>query len=216
MKSMKLIEAIQAGDLACVRERISAGADLSEMDENGCFTALGHAAYLGRTEMVRALLEAGVAPDEDLADAPPLAAAALGGKVEAARILVNAGATLDSPDEAGMTPLIHAARVGHLVLVRYLVEAGANLHHRAFSSRYEPRKNAFDYSVDEGFTEVAVYLLERGARFKPEDYMDGSGTVPQNASDVIELARRNWAAKHTAEGVPILTGAFWENLRMIP
>jgi ankyrin repeat protein len=199
MKPMTLLEAIQAGDLAYVRERIGAGANLSEMDENACFTALGHAAYLGRTEIVRALLDAGVLPDENLAYASALAAAALGGKIEAACILVDAGATLDSADETGMTPLIHAARGGHIVVVRYLVEAGANLHHRDFSSRYAPRKNALDYSVDEGFPEIAVYLLERGARFEPEDYMDGSGAVPKNASDIIELARRTWAAKHSGD-----------------
>lgn len=129
----------------------------------------------------------------------PLGAAALGGQVGAARILVEAGATLDLADETGMTPLIHAARVGQLAVVRFLVEAGADLQHRDIPDHVHA-KSALDYAVDEGFPEVARYLLESGARFEPEVYLDESGATPNHASNLIDIAHRNRAAKRLQDG----------------
>jgi ankyrin repeat protein len=197
MKSSPFFQAIEAGDVKRVRELITAGVDLSETDENGCFTALGQAAYLGHTTIVRLLLDAGAAADGESATASALGAAALGGQVEAADILVKRGARLDLADEVGLTPLMHAARVGQLAVVRYLVESGADLHQCEGQSRYGQRLTALDYAVLEGFPEVAEYLLERGAHFEPDDYVDESGAGPKNASDLVELANTKRARRHS-------------------
>ena len=200
MKSNPLFQAIDAGDLERVRTLIAAGADLSETDDHGCFTALCQAAYLGRTTIVRLLLDAGAAADEESATARALGAAALGGQVEAADILVKRGASLDLPDEVGLTPLMHAARVGQLAVVRYLVESGADVDQcDRPSSRYEQPQSALDYAVQEGFPEIAEYLLERGAHFVPEDGGDEFSAAPKNVSGngLIELARKNRARKHS-------------------
>jgi ankyrin repeat protein len=196
MKSSPLFQAIEAGDPERMRALIAAGANLAETDEDGCFTALGQAAYLGRSAIVRLLLDAGAAADEKSATATALGAAALGGQVEAAEILVRQGASLDSADEVGLTPLMHAAHVGQLAVVRYLVESGADMDQRHRWTRYGQQPSALDYAVQEGFPEIAEYLLERGAHFQPDDYPGECGAAPPTASGLIELARKNRARKH--------------------
>jgi ankyrin repeat protein len=187
---MPLFEAIRAGDSGRLRELIAAGADLRGADERGCFTALGEAAYLGRVDMVRRLLEAGV-PADDSAHECALGAAALGGQVEAARALIEAGASVDGAGESGLTPLMNAARVGQLEVVRYLVGVGVDLRRRYHASRWEPGRDALDFAVKEGHPEVAMYLLRRGASFEAEDYRDEGGRTPRSARELVELAGRN-------------------------
>lgn len=196
---MRFLHAIEAGDIARVRELIASGADLNEADDDGCFTALGLAAYHGRIEILRELLDAGVPPDS-AAGACALAGAALGGQLESARILIEAGASLNHRDETGMTPLMNAARVGQLPAVRYLVEQGADLECRDDSGgRYAQWKSALDYAIDEGYPDIAELLLARGARFDPEYYEDESGAMPSSAGDLIELARRCRTEKESRE-----------------
>ncbi len=189
-KSMPILEVIRAGDLEGLLNLIVAGADLREEDEDGCFTALGEAAYHGRVEMVRLLLGAGVSPD-DSAHECALGAAALGGQVETARLLIESGASLEGAGESGLTPLMNAARVGHLEAVRYLVGVGADFEQRYQESRWPPSRSALDFAVECGHVEVAMYLLERGARFEGEDYQDENGRMLKSPADLVELARRN-------------------------
>jgi hypothetical protein len=76
-------------------------------------------------------------------------------------------------------------------MVRYLVEAGAKLDQRSCESRWRPSRGALDFAVEEGHVDVAMYLLERGARFDPEDSQEEDGRMPKSPADLIELARRH-------------------------
>jgi ankyrin repeat protein len=187
---MPLFGAIRDGDSYRLRELIAAGANLRDEDEHGCFTALGEAAYLGRDDMVRLLLEAG-APADDSAHECALGAAALGGQVDAARALIEAGASIDGKSGSGLTPLMNAARMGRLEMVQYLVGAGADVRRRYHESRWEPSRSALDFAVENGYAEVAAYLLDHGALFRAEDYHDRSGREPRSPCELVELARRN-------------------------
>jgi ankyrin repeat protein len=176
---MPLFAAVRDGDSKRLRELIAAGTDLRGEDEHGCITALGDAAYLGRDEMVRLLLEAGVP------------AAALGGQVDAARALIEAGASIDGTSGSGLTPLMNAARMGRLDMVHFLVGVGADVRRRYYESRWEPSRSALDFAVENGYAEVAAYLMDHAACFRAEDYRDGSGWEPRSPCELVELARRN-------------------------
>jgi ankyrin repeat protein len=59
--------------------------------------------------------------------APPLLGAAVSGKVEAIRYLLDCGVDVEQRDKWGNTPLIEAAYEGHLEAVRYLLDSGAKV-----------------------------------------------------------------------------------------
>lgn len=57
----------------------------------------------------------------------PLLAAVRMGCLEAVRLLVGAGAGLETTGKVGNTPISCAARAGHLDIVRFLAESGADV-----------------------------------------------------------------------------------------
>ena len=57
----------------------------------------------------------------------PLHAAAVRGRVDVARLLVDCGAVVDAPDDRGRTPLMRAAEHGNVPVVDLLAGAGARL-----------------------------------------------------------------------------------------
>jgi ankyrin repeat protein len=57
----------------------------------------------------------------------PLMLAAIGNKVETARVLLENGASRDVADHHDLTALAYAAREGHIEFVRLLIEKGVNL-----------------------------------------------------------------------------------------
>jgi hypothetical protein len=82
------------------------------------------AAYKGRTEVLRLLLENGVKPTGDNADA--LVFASMHCNDDAAALLVQGGADLDHKSDDGSTALIVAARNGCGNIVHLLLERGAD------------------------------------------------------------------------------------------
>jgi serine/threonine-protein phosphatase 6 regulatory ankyrin repeat subunit B len=113
------------------------------------------------------------APDEDF---PPLNCAAKVGSVEAACLLVEAGARLN-PVYEGETPLMTAVRLSNSRLVRLLLLAGAVLIRVEFAARYARSPDALLPFIDNGDRDRALLeaiaagraenvalLLERGAR----------------------------------------------------
>lgn len=86
---------------------------------------LGKAAYFGKTEMVRYLLNAGADPDmSNLWGATPLAWAAHSGDVESTRLLLERGACPDPALPSGLTlwPLRYAAERGHIEVAKLILD----------------------------------------------------------------------------------------------
>ena len=124
-----LWDAAKGGDVAALRQALSAGADVDAIDTrtnpNGR-RALNWAAWHNHVEIIEELLRHGADVDGvNHTGFTPLHHAAESGAPEAARVLIEAGADVNLPSLAGETPLQRARREGHHDVVRLLEAAGA-------------------------------------------------------------------------------------------
>lgn len=156
------LEKVAAGDVERVKLFLEAGIDPSVRSSLGR-TALWVATERRQLEVVKALLQGGVKPDEK--NAPSVD----GGKsivfeavdsesTELLRILVEAGADARSGNDYEVTPLAEAARTGRLEMCKILLKAGADPNAAAagFPLMYGP--------VNENHLEVVRLLIESGAK----------------------------------------------------
>ena len=114
-------------------------------DENAHFS-LACAARHGGNEVVKYLLDAGVAPDHpDEEDRTQLTISAICGDFEVAVMLLDKGACVDHVDKYGKTPLMWAA-ANHPEVAELLLSRGASLH-----KADRKGKNAVDYATAEEY-----------------------------------------------------------------
>lgn len=126
----ELMKAVKQNDAAAVGELIRRGANVNEPDASQDFPLI-IAAYQGRTQIVKLLLEAGA--DVSVVDpgmkATALHAAAYAGQAAAARLLIQHGIDIDKQGpHNGYTALHDAVWQNHAEVVQVLLEAGANVH----------------------------------------------------------------------------------------
>ena len=125
-------------------------------------TPICWAAYKGKPEVMKILLEAGANPDAaDGNQNFPLHWAATRGFKSIAKLLIDSGADLDKTDKHGQTPLYWAARIGHTDIVRILLNAGADLNKRNIWG-----ESPLDGPVSIGDMDVALLLINAGAKPK--------------------------------------------------
>jgi ankyrin repeat protein len=129
------------------------------------FTALHLAAFFGKPEIARALLDAGAPVDayttNDLAN-QPLHAAAAGRHLEVCRLLLAAGADVNATQHGGYTPLHEAAQHGDIEMVELFLSAGAD------PTAHEPEGTPADMADAAGHQDVARRLREvEAARVGP-------------------------------------------------
>jgi ankyrin repeat protein len=128
---LDVFDAAALGRVERLRELLDADSELvHELSDDG-FTPLHLACFGAAAEAVRLLVERG-APLERLAEAPfarvrPLGTAVFAGNVDAARILLDAGADPNGTDSAEHRPLQTAEARGNEELVSLLRERGATL-----------------------------------------------------------------------------------------
>ena len=116
---------------------------------------------------LRALLAVPLPPDErdgvyegDTA----LHLAAQLGNVEAVRLLLEAGATVDAEGLLNRTPLHDAASGGHVEVAQLLLDHGADMHHASVEAGDTPVEAA----IAEAQPEVLRLFVARGAEVTPE------------------------------------------------
>jgi len=131
------------------------------------------------------------------------------GHLSLAKMLIQQGAIVDSPDHYGGTPLTTAASAGHLEMVRYLVGQGADIHAELTTvgpSNLPDGRKALHLAVRNGHMPVVKYLIEVGS--DPNE-PGGSGDTPlmlavqDNFYDLADLLIQHGAdanAKHTGPG----------------
>jgi ankyrin repeat protein len=93
------------------------------------FTALHLAAFFGKTEVARRLVQAGAAVNVYSANdfhVQPLHSAAAGRHIEICRLLIAGGADVNAKQRHGFTPLHAAAQNGDVELLELLLSAGAD------------------------------------------------------------------------------------------
>ena len=121
-----LHEAAAEDDAELVAKLLAEGSPTDTLDENK-MTPLMLASYLGATNAMAALLEAGAALEASVPAVrmTPLHWAASQGQAEAAVMLLARGGALEARDVGERTPLHFASVRGHEEVVRLLLEAGA-------------------------------------------------------------------------------------------
>ena len=127
---------------------------------------LAEAACVGDADLVRGLLAKGCAVEaEDRTDLGPLHLAAINGRTDVCRLLLESGADLDAPSFMG-TPLHVAARGGREEVARLLIEAGADVNARPDGGEGDPPLHV---ALRHGHPRMAELLIAKGADFRARD-----------------------------------------------
>ena len=126
---MDVFDAAALGHIDRLRSRLEEDPGRSTAFATDGFTALHLAAFFGKTEAARVLLEAGApvsAYGTNSIANQPLHAAAAGRHIEVCRLLLAAGADVDATQHGGYTPLHEAAGNGDPELAELFLSAGAD------------------------------------------------------------------------------------------
>ena len=176
-----LARVAQYGNADAVRALVSRGAPINGKNDRGK-TPLLQAALQGNVAMLRPLLGAGAAANRpDLARA--VVSAAYSGKVEALRLLLRYGGSLNSRDRDGRTVLISAATSGSPAMVKEVLKSHPNVNARASCSRckhagrtalMEVAAHEFWSTSPEDVLQVTELLLHAGAQV---NLRDGQGNT---------------------------------------
>jgi ankyrin repeat protein/predicted DNA-binding WGR domain protein len=129
-------------------------------DKFGGWNSIHTACYYGQDKVLKYLIDT-AQPNLELLDKKkrtPLHIAALRGNYECVKVLIEAGALIDTREKLKKTPLLLAAKNGYLKIVSYLVHVGSDPN-AADSSKNTPAHYAAGY----GWLEVLKYLVQHGA-----------------------------------------------------
>lgn len=127
--SLDIFEAVSVGDLERTRLLVAGDRLLAEATADDGFHPLHLAAYFGRSEVVRFLLDAGANPNLVASNSSlvrPLHSAISARHLAIARQLLEAGADPNARQQGGWTALHSAAHQGNAEAVRLLLEHGGD------------------------------------------------------------------------------------------
>ena len=159
--SLDVFSKCAAGLLDESLEEVDSNPSLLEAHSPDGWRPLHVAAFFGQPELVKGLLNRGAAVDARSTNAmenTPLHAAAAGGSVESAEVLLASGANVNATQRGGWTALHAAAQSGNLELTRMLLAHGADPALRA-----ENNQAALDLALLGGKAEIAQLLEAQGA-----------------------------------------------------
>lgn len=126
--SRYLFDATRAGDVEVIKPLLARGVQVDARDERGS-TALILAAYYGKTDAVRTLLEAGASPNlgDSARGNTALMGALFKGEIESARrLLADPRTDVNARNAAGQTAAMFAALFGRADLVEALAARQAD------------------------------------------------------------------------------------------
>ncbi len=153
-------DAAQEADLTMVRTLIGQGADVNVPQGDG-MTAMHWAAFHDDLELARALVSARADVDRGtrVGGLQPLWMASTNGSADMIRLLVDAGANVNTPNGTGATPLMAAAMSGSVDAVAQLLDEGAFANARETANGQTPLM----FAAWEDRADVIRLLVERGA-----------------------------------------------------
>jgi ankyrin repeat protein len=149
------------GDTARIEELLTANRELISTLSSDGWTPLHLAAFFGKKDAVRLLLNLGAdvnARSTNPMENTPLHAAAAGRDTESAKILLEHGANANALQHGGWTALHAAAQNGDVEMARALIAKGADLQARA-----ENNQNALDLALTKGQQAMVDFLETNGA-----------------------------------------------------
>lgn len=159
--SLAIFAASIQGETASLDELLTANRSLVSALSTDGWTPLHLAAFFGKKDAARLLLNKGApvnARSTNAMENMPLHAAAAGKSTEIAKLLIDHGANVNARQHGGWTPLHAAAQNGDLEMARSLVGAGADVQTRA-----ENNQTALDLALTGGKQEMVEYLESNGA-----------------------------------------------------
>jgi ankyrin repeat protein len=159
---LDVFEAAALGYLDRLRERLSEDRWRATSYSADGFTALHFAAFFGKPEAARTLIEAGAGVNVYSTNdtrVQPLHSAAAGRHHEVCRVLIAAGADVNGTQRHEFTPLHAAAQLGDTELVELFLSAGADP-----TMRTETGVTAADTAEAAGHVDIARRLREVAAR----------------------------------------------------
>ena len=119
--------AVVTGNIEVIQQHIKAGSDVNVLEPSRESTPLITAAFLGKAEIAKILIDAGADLDYQNVDgSTALLTAAVFGRTEAAKILIDAGTDVNIQNNEGATALHSAAFFCHEEIVKALLAKGAD------------------------------------------------------------------------------------------
>jgi len=155
---LDVFEATALGYVDRLRERLEADPAAASAFSTDGFTALHFAAFFGKPEAAKMLLEYGAAVDAYTRNPfanQPLHAAAAGRHIEVCRVLIAAGADVNATQHGGFTPLHEAAQHGDVEMVELFLSAEADP-----SLTTDAGETAADTAAGAGHVDLARRLRE--------------------------------------------------------
>jgi ankyrin repeat protein len=157
---LDIFDAASVGRTARVAELLDADPALLNAYSADGFFPLGLAAFFGHPDTVRLLLARGADVNQVARNAmrvQPLHAAVGGRSLEAVRVVVEAGASVNAAQQEGWTPLHAAVHQKNVELTRYL------LAHKADPKQTnDAGKSAIGLAAEEGSVEILKLLKGQG------------------------------------------------------
>jgi uncharacterized protein len=158
---MDVFDAAALGHIDRLRHRLEEDPSRATAFAGDGFTAIHLAAFFGKLEATRVLLEAGAAVDvygrNSFANLP-LHAAAAGRHIEVCRTLLGAGADVNATQHGGFTPLHEAAQLGDVELSELFLSAGADP-----TTTGDDGRTPAQVASDAGHVDLAARLSEVAA-----------------------------------------------------
>ena len=216
-----LLRASVSGELKVVKMLVGAGADVSVTDSDGA-TCLFLASFFGHTETVRYLVGLKGSHDVKLnhkcdCDLSALSCAADRKHADVAKVLIDAGADIETRDKESWTPLMYACKNGSQPIVKMLVEAGAEVR-----ATHKDGSTSLMFAAVFGHTETVRYLVglpQVDLSHKAEDgFTSLLAAVERAGADVVEVlidAGADIEVKLTDGHSPLLRASQCGNLQVV-
>jgi len=160
--SLSIFAAAIQGDCAQLETMLAANRSLISAVSTDGWTPLHLAAFFGKLDAVRLLLNKGAKVDARSTNPMhnlPLHAAAAGRHVDVIKVLLDHGASANARQHGGWTPLHAAAQNGDLETARALVAGGADVQTRA-----DNNQTALDLALTKAQQAMVDFLESNGAR----------------------------------------------------
>ena len=208
----------RSGALAVVKMLVAAGAGVCGTCNCGN-TCLIHAAYLGHAETVRYLVglhdvKVNHKGDDDWS---ALLCAVAQKHADLVKVLIDAGADIETRDKESWTPLMYACKNGSQPIVKMLVEAGAEVR-----AAQKDGYTSFIFAAGFGHTETVRYLVGLPQIDLSHKDKDGHtsllAAVERAGADVVEVlldAGADIEAKLNDGRSPLLKASKCGNLQVV-